>query len=262
MIAAEVMPGDVARFVKALDDVEVTYPEQVASAMATHATIADGSLVATAGQVSTPDLLAMDHADLVAHIKGVAVLRSLAGDSLGNAAWQVDTQLCAAAAVALREHADDILDQLRPSFDAAAKVVHEAVAVGVRSEMSAQQVIGVGDRAVSAWRGLPPHIATLDRIAALRRDMAFVLKVAPHADKFRGHYRNHGAAFSPTGIAMERADRQAESSADMWLRLSTGGPLRLMTLEETATIDRGARPEPVPLVTEGEDGHLRLARAR
>lgn len=262
MIAVEVMPGDVARFVDKLDDLEVTYPDQVASAMAFHATIADGTMVATAGQVSTPDLLAMDRAALAAHIKDVAAVRSLVGESLGNAAWEVDQQLCAAAVVLLREHADDILDQLRPAFDTAAKAVHEAVAVGVQSGMGAQQVIGVGDRAVRAWRGLPPHIATLDRIAALRRDMTFVLDVAPHADKFRDNYRNHGAAFSPSGMAMERADRQRVSTADMWLRLSTGEPepLRLMTLEETATIDRGARSEPVPLVIESEDGRLQLGR--
>lgn len=264
MIAQEVMPGDVARFIKTLDDFDVSYPEQVAAAMVTHATIADGSMVATAGQIESPDLLAMEQGAVAAHVKHVATVRLLAGDSsLATAAWQIDLQLCAAAAGVLRDNGDDILDQLRPAFATAAKAVHEAVAVGIGPRMTAQQVIAVSDRAVNAWRALPPHIRTLDTITALRGDMAFVLAVAPYADPFRDHYRNLGAAFSPSGAPLERGDRQPESTVDRWLRLSSGEaePLRLMTLEETARIDRESRPQPVPRVIDSEDGRLQVGRA-
>jgi hypothetical protein len=261
MTRGRVTLREVADLVDALDRHEVVYPDPVAAAMRLHAAIVDGTVQALARRSHPVDLVTLSVEELAAHTRSLAVTRALEEtEQVQTVAVHVDEDLCAQVVALLREHADDIVDQLRPRFDPAAAYLHQAVAVGITAGMTAQQVISLGDRAVNTWRTLPRHVRVLDEIAAVRIAMSEVLDVAPDPRPFSSPpARRYGAAFS-TSAPPWRIDR-AETSTARWLRLSTGEPepLRLLTLEETARTAQRTEPPIEPIIQE-VDGRLQDVR--
>lgn len=59
------------------------------------------------------------------------------------------------ARVALADHAEKLIDQLRPKFEPAAARLHEIVSLGIGPTTPAHHVITLGDDAVQGWRDLP-----------------------------------------------------------------------------------------------------------
>jgi hypothetical protein len=74
-----------------------------------------------------------------------------------------------------------------------------------------------------------------------------------------GYTSADGAAFSPVGARMAQP---GETRRDMWLRMASDQPLRLMTVAESANVDLPIRPDLPPLVVEDSDGRFVQVRLR
>ncbi|GAB4067794.1 hypothetical protein GCM10028777_24960 [Angustibacter speluncae] len=177
-----------------------------------------------------------------------ALSRGLAND-LGMANTTTQDELRAALQDALIEHADDALDQLRPTFDAAVKQVRAAVAAGIRPHHTSDAVIDLGDKAVRAWRHLAQATATLDDLGGLRIAQATMLDLAPH----NAHGDIYWAAcFTATDLPWHNG---RETFQQKWLRLAHADDLTLHNLVDTAAntaaIEKRNRR---PLVVDTTDG--------
>jgi hypothetical protein len=240
--AAPLRPADFTALAEQLHDLGVELPEQVARTCEILAAAATGELKRECEHAQPEDLLSLDRAGLAAAIRAHAAA-TIVRDRLTDSVWAVTTQLLDAAADVLRDHADDIIDQLRARFDTAVTAVRAAAQLGIHPGATAADVIGLGAKAVTAWQTLPEHARVLDDIASARVAMADVLTIEPLPNPFGA--RQYGAAFSPMSPRWE-SDR-FEGSIDRWLRLAQAGPLRLQSLAETADTDNETRVIPPPI---------------
>lgn len=240
-------PRAVFAFVDGLDQAGVTLPPAVARARDRHAVIVDGTVLKLAAEMPAAQVLTLDEQGLAEYVRARAFVRAIIeGQLLGEAAQRVDEQLRDAATDSLHEHADDVLDQLRPRFDTAAGKFADAVALGVRPGMTADDVIaGLPDRAARAWRQLPEAAGTLDEVRRLREGLSLMADLPPVAgwDYSDRAARRWGACYSQAAPPIGERD----GGARLWLRLATLGPLRLHTVAETDDVERATRPRPVPV---------------
>lgn len=206
-----------------LQSVAVTLPDGVEQAAAMHEVVThpDAYKVKSLG----PALLTASREEIAEHVLRRAAGRGLEND-IGNARAQVGDELAAAIAQLLRENADQIIDQMRPAFDAAAAKVTAAHTAGIRPPHGPQDVIDLGPKAVAAWQQLGSAVARLDAIAAARLTLATVLNLPPNVD-------------SHTGAAFSKADAKyrvgAETDHGRWLRLAAAG-LNLNTIDQTRAL--------------------------
>lgn len=190
-----------------------------------------------------PDPLTADLATLADTIRARA-LYAVAREKLSPLVAEVLDEVAAAVGECLRDHADTILDQLRPRFDKAAGELHKASQLGLHAGITADTVIGLASpRAITAWRALPDHAATLDEVASIRLDLANVLEVAPEPNPFGP--RQYGAAFD---TAKEWTTSTHRYGVHRWLRLAADHdqPLHLLTIAETRRLDLSSREIPTP----------------
>lgn len=107
----------------------------------------------------------------------------------------------------------------------------------MRAGMTINQVMALGDAAVTPWRDFESTVSTFDAVATVRILMASALLVTPHAD--RDGARGHAASFTRSGSAAELIEYRGHSvftNFDMWLRLAPLG-LHLNTIADTEQID-------------------------
>jgi hypothetical protein len=126
------------------------------------------------GWIAGADLDSLTPGQIMEHLRGdLADLGLSIGKSGPNLFGQVHNALVARAAQAITTDLDRILDELRPTWDAAADLVHDAARTGITSATTAEAVIAMGDEAVAAYRQLAAPLATLDRLHQLRNTLLF-----------------------------------------------------------------------------------------
>lgn len=134
---------------------------------------------------------------------------------------------------ALLSSLDDVLDQLRPSFDAAGAGIKRAATAGITPGTHAEDVLQLhGQAAAAAWRGLPALVTELESVSRIRIRLASLLEV-PAPDPFAEDNQAYATCFTDSGAAWVNSLAPYESSRDRWLRLSLAGDVRLLTVAET-----------------------------
>lgn len=254
MSATRTHPGELMQLVDNLDRHGVTYPPRVGQAISMHRLLAGPGL----RQQPDGDPFTLTESELTDHVRQRALISALS-DQIAGHADQVDGTVIADAARTLSGHAEQILDQLRPAFDTAAGHVHQAVKAGIRPGLRAEQAIDLGEPAIKAWRDLPAQVAVIEPIAGIRTAMTRLLGIPP-----RPHWdtdTDWSLCFTDTA---QPYDIHNEPSQDRWLRLSTTGPVRLLTLDQTQRLTDQATPDPTPLVAQvdEDDGTVRLEQVR
>lgn len=196
-------------------------------------------------------LLALTEEQIWSHIDR-RVLLDYSSIAVAEAGARVAQQLATEVAGILLDNLDDILDQLRPDFDAAGLAVHEATQLGIRPTTDAAAVLTLSSAAIAAWQALPARLAVLDSIAQLRIRFSDELGADPAPDPYNQDRRPYAACFAPAGGPWAV---RGEETRGRWLRLATPQPVRLLTVAEThqsAAICRHSPPS--PSLVEDEDG--------
>lgn len=139
---------------------------------------------------------------------------------------------------AIVDEADELLSQLRPNFDAAGEMVHEATQLGIGPSTTDRDIVTADDIEAmrDAWTALPGLVSTLDRIAAVRILMSQSTGLAPTPADPQGW--GQASHFDMAPGAMFRSDappwrQEREQTWQTWLRLCTPEPVRLLSVEET-----------------------------
>jgi hypothetical protein len=220
--------GALRALVRQLQDCGVRVPGQVVNAAALLEAATSGELTRLALQAPALDLLATDQDSLVEQVLAHA-RRRLILDTVADSVWHVTLDLADQAGAVLADQTDNLIDQMRPAFNAAAALFTKATKAGIAAGMTAEQVIALGDsRALTAWRALPDAAAVLDSIAAARLALSDTLGVAPHAAPFGP--RPYGAAFS---TQVPPWDRNA-MGVHRWLTLAGYGlDVTLLSIADT-----------------------------
>ena len=86
---------------------------------------------------------------------------------VGGAAYGMQMALMAEVRGLFIDAVPDIIASLRPAFDEAAAGVYTAVKAGIRAGMTANDVIALSPKAITAWRNLPPFVDRLDTLASV-----------------------------------------------------------------------------------------------
>lgn len=101
-------------------------------------------------------------------------------ETIGNAARQVLTDVAGEVIALFRAHADDIILQMRPQFDAAAAQARKVTGYGIAPEATAEDLLGRPAEQVAAWKQFRDHDALiLESVLDTRRVMSEVLGIAP-----------------------------------------------------------------------------------
>lgn len=105
-------------------------------------------------------------------------------------------------------------DSPRPKWSDAAADVTAAVAAGITSSTTAEDVLGRGsDEAIAAWRTIGPAVAVLDRIQTLTSRLLFLC----------GYY-----------LGEDETNRHGRAA---WLDASESGPVPLRSRGERSAVD-------------------------
>lgn len=211
----------------ALDALDVDVPAPVGQALALVADL-ERALAAPPGiaaWLAGRDVAELDAATIAGAIRDVQAAAALAGDRARRD--EAVAVLVDLAVDALADHADAVVDALRPTFDPAARVVADAAAAGIDPEMPADVAIG-DDTLVRHWRRLPAAVATLDKVHAVYYRLLFL-----------------------AGFALGVGER-ATAGRTGWLWACTGGPAVLVAPSR--------RPE--PKVDERDERAVRIDRRR
>lgn len=195
-----------------LDELGVAIPAPVRRALTLQQEIADTLIrpPAVSAWLAEQDLDRVRAEDVAELMRAHVVAREV-GDRRGELAREVTAHLVDRAVDALADHLDDVVDQLRPRWNEAARVVAAAVDAGITSATTADEAIA-DDTQVQHWRALAGAVATLDQLDAVYHRALFV-----------------------TGYPLGR-DEQARRGRATWLDASSGGPVELVAPT--------ARPEP------------------
>lgn len=190
-------------------------------------------------------LLGLSDEELKAHLRDAALGSAIRGDSLMGATKHLAQEtgyLQEAIADALNavivEHADDILDQLRPRFDEPARAVFEAGKLGIHPGTTDSDIVRRDDvtDAAAAWTGLPVAVRRLEQLAQLRMDLTSVAGVPPRPPvSWQGRQSPvadfAGVFFRRDAPVWSRDD--FEKPYQRWLRLSVGEPCTLLSVAES-----------------------------
>ncbi|EWT03988.1 hypothetical protein N864_15790 [Intrasporangium chromatireducens Q5-1] len=190
----------------------------------------------------TRKLIGLTEAELTTELRELGVAMALADDAgpgprAVGLAYQIMQEEIAATA---RDIADDILTEIRPSFDAAASVVRRAVDLGINSRTTHEDILRADDVATArdAWSAIPEATRTLDAVADARMTLSMVTGVAPAPERGRNAWGRAvqpgewiGAAFTRSALPWRQ---EFEDTWQMWLRLSGPAQVELLTLDEAA----------------------------
>ncbi len=139
----------------------------------------DRRLAVDLGRYLTEDLLDLPP-DEVAERCRQAGLDLAAGREMAQARRGFDERLALDAASSLRSNSDQIVQQMREVFDPAVDAVRNAAAVGLTASTDPRGLADTADgETLDAYRRLAPAVVDLDRIAALRFQMASTANIGP-----------------------------------------------------------------------------------
>lgn len=186
-------------------------------------------------------------ADLVDLMTAMATRHNSA--SIAAAGGQLQAALALEARAALVAHMPAILKALRPAFDKAAKAVHAATELGIRPNMTAEDIIDLDSpEAIAAWRGLKEHLNTLSDIGLIRIRLSKMLQIAPQITDSQaavGETVDFTACFVDPSTGL-RSGYGSGTSQWRWLSLAmaTNGKLRLNDTAEVEQILHGDGESP------------------
>jgi len=218
--------GEIRPVLAMLADLGVSLPETTRKAHDAIAVLEDE----TRFPQGIPDGLAsMTPEQLLAEVDRVTFARDL-GEARRNTRGHFSLVLAGTIVDDLTEHTDDILDQLRPAFDKAARGVVAAHKAGVRADHGADDILKLDAKAVGLWHQMSAAVVTLDGIADARLRLARAIGAAPAADQESGAFCSAAGAWLRT------------RHHNRWLALVDHG-LRLNTAAETREACRRPRPD-------------------
>jgi hypothetical protein len=261
-------PLAVAQLVLELHNLKIALPEKVlGGARRLQRLHHDGP--GGAGPTVRPGLLNLDDDGLVVAFRDLALTYAIRGESessgpAARARSMLADAMAEELAVELRQRADEIIAVLRPTFEEAADVVHDATRAGMHEHTTDRDIVKADDvpAMAAAWRSIPDAVDALERIAAVRMDLTEVAGVPPELV---------GTQWTPAPTALQVAGSmfrpdsprfrvEYEQPWQRWVRLSTGEPVRLLTVAESTAAWSRAAPRYSPLVDEHADELEEVAR--
>lgn len=232
-------PGRVCELIRQLQTLQVDLPDDL---HASAEQLLRVPLLMPQPEAPRASLIGLSDDELVDILRGVGTATVLAEQRYGSAAFSaVNRALAADLADAIAERADDILDQLRPAFDAAAAAMRHAVELGLHGRSTDRDVLQADDIAAvrDAWSALPAAARTLEAIAQARIALSVAAGVPPAAER---------AGIDTIVNVLDAGDlasrmfhdtprdwhRDGEDGWQRWLRLSEHVTPRLLATEDIA----------------------------
>lgn len=151
--------SQVARLTDQMTALDVRLPAEITRLSATWATLDD-----LRQPKPEPAVGLLADADTITGMVLAAAQRRATLAEVGVVIDQMERELLSDATSWYQHHADDVIDQLRPSFDAAARAVRGAVSAGVTSTMGLRDA---PDDAVTLWRAAYGRGAATDQLSAV-----------------------------------------------------------------------------------------------
>lgn len=194
------------------------------------------------------DLLALDPAEVADRVRQAGIDRTCYLE-MARIRDALNLRLAKDAAASLHALSDDIITEMRKDFEPAVKVVQAAADHGLQPDTAIAGLLDTANSAaIAAYRDLAPAVATLDRIASLRTQMATVAGIGPRShpvacfianladlegaeNTWRGQVETvqHDLPFTGSHLAKRRRPRLGGP----WLALTTAGyHIRLNTAAE------------------------------
>lgn len=130
-------------------------------------------------QFFTDDMMALEPAEVVERFRQASVAAS-ARPEMDRVHQGFEFRLADVAAASLLAESDRIIAAMRKTFDPALQLVQQAADKGLTSATDPVVVLETADAAtIDAFRNLGPAVIELNKIAALRIQMATIAKVGP-----------------------------------------------------------------------------------
>lgn len=171
-----------------------------------------------------------------------AVAKSDDAKAARGAAQRLAEQVERDADVALRAHADELIEAYRPAFDAAADVIEAAREVGITSSTTAGDALQLGTAAGQAYLGLAAANAALSAARGLIVEVTGLSGHLLGVERFLDVASLDRVGGYRTGFeAVTAVDKASyiwhEPSASVWLALLEAGySLHLNTAKEVADV--------------------------
>lgn len=115
----------------------------------------------------------------------------------------------------LRAHADRMVEQMRPDFDAGIQQAKELRALGITEQDTPATIVQREPEAIVAWQKFAARAPYLDQLAEARIDLSRFALVAPTRSRLQQGPIDWGVCFN-----MEQFDRLHESAWQRWLRIA------------------------------------------
>jgi len=139
----------------------------------------DRRLAPDIGRYLPSDLIDLDPAEVAKRCRQ-AGLDLAAGQEMAQARRGFDERLALDAAASLRANSDRIVQQMREVFDPAVDAVRNAADHGLTASTDVRTLADTADgETLDAYRQLGSAVVDLDRIAALRFQMATTANIGP-----------------------------------------------------------------------------------
>lgn len=170
----------------------------------------------------TPPTSILDATDeeLHTYARELAVWR-LTADRTADTANELARALCVEYAALVRDHADSIVDALRPDFAAGIEAARQLRALGVTETDTPATLITRDPDVIAAWNKFRTVTApALEQIAEARIDLTRVAGVPPERPCRRVGRRDWGMCFNVTEF-----DRPDEEAWARWVRLAPSAEL-------------------------------------
>jgi hypothetical protein len=239
-------PSAVRRLVLSLTGLGVTLPPDVTRA---DAQLSKVGTTPPAELLLGANLVGLTDAQFLA-FQTDYVNASIAHSHGSGAFADVRRALAVDLADALAGEADDVLDQLRPTFTAAAEQLHRAAELGLGPTTTADDILRADNVAElrDAWAEVARNSRVLEEIAQARVLLSSATGVPPAERRidldsaslsYAETFEIASRSFRTDGRAWESTPN--ETPWRRWLRLSVGSPARLLTLDEClSTTEAGA----------------------
>lgn len=120
----------------------------------------------------------------------------------------------------IRAHADQMVEQMRPDFDAGVQQAKELRALGITERDTPDTIVQLDAKAIVAWQEFAARAPYLDQLAEARIDLSRFALVAPTRSKLQAGPIEWGVCFN-----VEQFDRLGEAAWQRWLRIAPAAVL-------------------------------------